>query len=221
MARNVMDQILKHGKVTRGYLGVVPQPVTPEIAKMFGMSKPRGALLGDVEQGTPAAKAGLERGDVIVELNGEPVTDTVQFRVKIAMTPPGTTVRLKMLRGSTEKEVDVVLGELPTQAAERRPEQEQPSAALQGLSVDNITPRIARQLNLPSGMQGVVITDVEQGSAAEEAGLGSGDVILEVNRRPVHNVDEFSRAVSQLGKQSVLLLVYSRGSTHYVVVEPF
>jgi serine protease Do len=221
MARNVMDQILKHGKVTRGYLGVVPQPVTPEIAKMFGMSKPRGTLLGDVEQGTPAAKAGLERGDVIVELNGEPVTDTVQFRVKIAMTPPGTKVRLKVLRGSAEKEVDVVLGELPTQAAERRPEQEQPSAALQGLSVDNITPRIARQLNLPAGMQGVVITDVEQGSAAEEAGLGSGDVVLEVNRRPVHNVNEFSRAVSQLGKQSVLLLVYSRGSTHYVVVEPF
>jgi serine protease Do len=221
MARAVMEQILKQGKVIRGYLGAWIQPVTPEIAKAFGLSKPEGALLGDVEPGTPAARAGLERGDIVVALNGEPVTDTSQFRLKIAMTAPGTKVRLKVMRGSAEKEVDVVLGEQPAQKAESRPEQEQPSAALQGLDVDNLTPQIARQLDLPAGMQGVVVSGVEQGSAAEEAGLQRGDVILEVNRNPVHNVNEFSRAVNRLGKQSVLLLVYSNGSTRYVVVEPF
>jgi serine protease Do len=220
MARQVMDQILKQGRVIRGYLGAMIQPVTPQIAKSFGLSQPRGALLGDVEPGAPASKSGLQRGDIVLEMDGQPVTGTEEFRLKIAMMKPGTTVRLKVYRNGKELDVPVVLGELPAKAASSQSEGGTPSAALQGLSVDELTPQIARQLGLPAKTLGVVVTGVDSGSAAEEAGLRRGDVIQEVNHKPVHNVTEFSSAVSQLGKQNVLLLVNRRGNTLYVVVEP-
>jgi serine protease Do len=221
MARQVMDQILKHGKVIRGYLGAWIQPVTPQVAKLFGLSEPRGALLGDVERGGPAAKSGLKRGDIILEMNGQPITDTDEFRLKIAMMKPGTAVKLKMFRNGTEREISVVLGELPElKQVVSSEEGNTPGAALQGLSVDDLTPQISRQLGLPADTFGVVVTGVQQGSPAQEADLSRGDVIQEVDRKPVHNVREFSSAVSQLGSQNVLLLVNHGGTTRYVMVEP-
>jgi serine protease Do len=221
MARQVMDQILKHGKVIRGYLGAWIQPVTPEIAKSFGLSQPQGALLSDVDPDGPAGRSGLQRGDIVLELDGKPITDTREFRLKLAMTKPGTTVRLKVYRDGKERDVSVVLGEMPSKAANRPNSQEgTPGAALQGLSTEDLTPQIARQLGLPEKTYGVVISGIEQGSAAEEAGLRRGDVIQEVNHIPVHNEREFSRVISRLGNQSVLLLINRRGNTIYVVVGP-
>ncbi len=220
MARQVMDQILKNGKVIRGYLGAYIQTITPEISKAFKLPNTNGALLSEVEPNGPAAKAGLERGDVVVELNGQPVTDPSEFRMKIAMTAPGTTVNLKVIRSGAERTFSVVLGELPaTQASAAENEGGGASQALQGLSVDNLTPDIARQLDLPRTTHGVVITNVRPGSAADDAGLRRGDVIQEVDRKPVHSVDEFNQAVSQLGKQPVLLLINRGGSTLYLVVQ--
>jgi serine protease Do len=206
--------------VIRGYLGAWIQPVTPQIAKSFGLTQARGALLGDVEPTGPAGKSGLQRGDIVLEMDGRPVTDTREFRLKIAMMKPGTTVKLKVFHNGTERDVPVVLGELPAKAARSQSEAGKPSAALQGLSVDELTPQIAKQLGLPAKTLGVVVTGVEPGSAAEEADLRRGDVIQEVNHKPVHNVNEFSSAVSQLGKQNVLLLINRGGNTLYVVVEP-
>jgi serine protease Do len=219
MARQVMEQILKSGKVTRGYLGAWIQPVTPAIAKAFGLSQPRGALLGDVEPGGPAGKSGLQRGDIILQMDGQPIIDTREFRLKIAMMKPGTTVKLRVSHNGVERDVSVVLGELPAQAAAVQGKEGTPSEALQGLSVDDLTPQIARQLGLPAKTPGVVVTGVESGSAAEEADLRRGDVIEEVNHKPVRSVNEFSNAISQMGKQSVLLLINRGGNTLYVVVE--
>jgi serine protease Do len=220
MARQVMDQILRNGKVIRGYLGAWIQPVTPEIGKAFRLPKSSGALLGDVDPSGPAGKSGLQRGDIVLEMDGQPITDTREFRLKIAMMKPGTTVKLKVFRSGTERTVDVVLGELPVKAAAARSAEGTPSAALQGLSIDNLTPQIARQLGLPAKTQGVVIANVPPGSAVAEADLRRGDVIQEVNHKPVRNTEEFAGEVNNLGKQTVLLLVNRGGNTLYVAVEP-
>ncbi|HTY61394.1 MAG TPA: DegQ family serine endoprotease [Acidobacteriota bacterium] len=220
MARQVMEQILKQGKVVRGYLGAMIQPVTPQIAKAFGLTKAQGALLGDVEPEGPAGKSGLQKGDIVLEVDGQPIIDTREFRLKVAMMKPGTTVKLKVFHNGIERTVDVALGAMPSKPSDKQGIEGSPSAALQGLSVDDLTPQIARQLGLPAKTFGVVVSSVQPGSAAQEADLRRGDVIQEVNRQPVHNVKEFSSAIGQLGKQDVLLLINRGGNTLYVVVEP-
>ncbi len=177
--------------------------------------------MGDVEPEGPAAKSGLQRGDVVLEMDGQPVNDPSAFRLKVSMMKPGTTVKLKVSHQGKERDVSVVLGELPAKAASVGGGKEgSPSAALQGISVDDLTPQILRQLGLPPKTSGVVITDVESGSAAEDADLRRGDVIQEVNHTPVHNVNEFMSVLNRLGKQSVLLLINRGGNTLYAVVEP-
>jgi serine protease Do len=218
MAHSVMTQILKNGRVIRGYLGAWIQPVTPEIAKAFGLSKSQGALLGDVSPDGPAGKSGLQRGDVVLELNGQPITETKDFRLKIAMTPPGTVVHLKVFRNGESRDYDVTLGELPSKEEKTSEEGGSPSAVLQGLNVETLTPQIARSLGLPVGTKGVVVDGVDPGSAAAEAGLQRGDVIQEVNRQPITNLSDFSRIARQTGSESVLLLVNRGGNTLYVAI---
>lgn len=223
MARQVMEQILKHGRVIRGYLGTGIQSVTPEIAEFFGLSEAQGVLLAEVVPGAPAGKSGLKQGDIILELNGKPITDLWEFRLEIAMMQPGTKVRVKVLSDGIDREVDIVLGEMPSESASVMEEERSTKAALQGLSVEELTPQIVRQLGMPSRIQGVIVSSVQQGSAAAEAGIQRADVIMEINRRPVSSMDEFRRAARQLGNQRILLLIYrpGEGGTLYVLVEPF
>jgi len=218
LARTVMNQLLKNGKVVRGYLGVMIQPVSPEIAKAFNLPDARGALVGEVTPDGPAARAGLAQGDVITELNGARVDDSRELRLKISQLAPGSAIRLNLLRDGSPREVSVTLGELPNEkeaATDGKPE----SDSLAGLSVENLTPQIARQLELQSNASGVVVTDIQDGSRADDAGLRSGDVIQQVNRRPVNNVAEFERAMKQNIGKSALLLVNRKGHTSYVVIE--
>jgi len=221
MARQVMDQILKNGHVLRGYLGAWIQPVTPEIAKAFGLTEARGALLGDVDPKGPAGQGGLHRGDIILEVDGRRIEDPGTFRLKIAMTPPGTVVHLKVFSGGKTRDVDVKLGELPSKEEEPAGTTSggAPGAALQGLAVETLTPEIARELNLPAQTSGVVVSSIEPGSAAAEAGLRRGDVVQEVNHQRVTSVSEFNRAAVTPGKQPVLLLVNRGGNTIYIAVE--
>ena len=219
MAHNVVDQIREHGKVVRGYLGVYIQDVTPEIAKAFGLGQGGGVLIGDVTPDTPAARAGLKKGDVVLQLNGAPVDSRNQLQVRISQTPPGTPVNLKVWRDGKTQDVTVKLGELPEKAA-KAGSSEEGGGALEGVDVENLTPEIAQQLNLRPGTRGVVVSSVDPSSPAASQGLKQGDVIQEVNHRPVASVEEYRRALAGAEKQPILLLVNHGGVTSYVVVEP-
>jgi serine protease Do len=219
MARNVMDQIVEHGKVIRGFLGVTVQGVDPDIAKAFGLSRGGGALVGDVSANSPAAKAGIERGDIILELNGQAITGPSDLSVRVSEMAPGSLAHLKVFRGGQTRDVDVTLGEL----AEKGPTVQggqAAGAALKGVQVQNLTRELAQQLSLPLSAVGVVVTDVDPSSAAAEAGIERGDVIQEVNHKPVRNVDQYEQALAGTGNQAVLLLVNRGGATHFVVVQP-
>ncbi|MGH9711686.1 MAG: DegQ family serine endoprotease [Candidatus Acidiferrales bacterium] len=218
LVRNVIDQIREHGKVVRGYLGVYIQDVTPDIAKQFNLNETRGALIGDVSAGTPGARAGLKRGDVIVGLNGQEITDANQLRLDISQTAPGTAVELKVWRDGKTQDMNITLGELPEKAVKASMNEES-GGGLEGVEVEDLTPDIAQQLNLRAGTRGVVISSVDPSSAAASQGLKQGDVIQEVNHKPVTNVEEYRHALAGAQKGSVLLLVNHGGITGYVVIE--
>ena len=225
LARNEMDQILKHGKVTRGFMGILPQELTPELAKQFNMPNGHGVAIAQVEPSSPAEKAGLKVGDVITAINGNPVEDVNQFRLEVAGFAPGTTVHLKVARSGQTLDIPVTLAEFNLEAeANGREQGTLPSGgekgALRGLSVQALTGDLRRELQLPEGTTGVVITDVDEDSPAAGAGLQQGDVIVQVNHHAVNTVDEFNKAVhSGASKDSTLLLVrVPQGGTRFVVV---
>src|ERR1700680_2622245 len=217
MARNVMQQIVEHGKVTRAYLGIVPQDVTPDIAKQFGEKEARGALVADVSAGSPAQKSGLERGDIILDVNGKPVADSNELRMTISMMAPDSDAKLKVLRNGSEREIAVKLDAMPTEQASKSEDKSDGSAnsALSGVSVDNLDAQSASDLGLSPNTKGVVVTNVDPSSEAAEAGLRRGDVIQEVNRQPVKNTSDFERAMRS-SKDKPLLLVNRNGSTMYL-----
>ncbi len=221
MARSVMDQLIEKGRVARGYMGVSPEDITPAMAKSFRLTDTRGVLIGDVPPG-PAAQAGIQRGDVITEINGDRVEDSNQLRLKISMTPPGTTVRVKFLRDGVEKTVSVKLTEAPGEQARARSNAapDRGLNALDGVAVEDLDFQITRQLGLPASTRGVVITQVAPGTPAAEAGLVPGDVIQEVDRSRVLSAADFERAVRRASGHTVLLLVNREGSTRFVAVEP-
>jgi len=219
MARAVMEQIVAHGKVVRGNLGLFPQDVTPTLAKQFGLPQAGGALVGEVSPDTPAARAGIKRGDVILQLNGQPVTSANDLRLHISQLAPGTNVKLQISRDGKTQDVSVALGELP-EKAEAAKASEAGSGGLDGVDVQELTPDIAEQLQLAPGTRGVVVSNVDPASAAAAADLQRGDVIQEVNHKPVANIEQYKQALASAGKQSVLLLVNHQGVTGYMVIEP-
>jgi serine protease Do len=217
VARNVMDQILKTGKVTRAYLGVMSQEVTPAIAKAFGQAEVRGALVGDVSPDSPASRAGLQKGDIILSVNGKPVNDSAQLRMNISLMQPGTEVHLSILRSGVKTDVPVRLAELPTERAKAEGPARSNGDSMEGVSVETLNNSEARQLGLPPTTAGVVVTDIDPSSQAATSGLQKGDVIQEVNRQPVHNTQEFERALSH-SKDQTLLLINRQGDTLFLAV---
>jgi serine protease Do len=227
LARSIMNQLITDGKVVRGYLGVNIQPVTADLAKEFELPEQAGALVGGVQPGTPAAAAGLQEGDVIIELNGKKVTDFNQFRVLVAQTAPKTKISLKVLRNGKEKNLTATLGTLPGEMSRRgRSDQTEPEEkkfdALDGVEVGDLDSRMRRQNDIPPQVRGAVVTSVESGAAAEEAGLKVGDVILEINRQAVRDADNAVELCKEAKGERLLLRVWSNsggvGGTHYVVV---
>ena len=221
MARQVMEQIVAHGKVVRGYLGVSIQNVDPDMAKAFGLSQGGGALIASVAPGGPAAKAGLKSGDVVLKLNGKDVVDMSDLSLRISEMAPGEVANMLIFRDGKTQQIGVTLGTLP--------ETSQPGApapgsgggtALPGLTVQELNSGNAQQFGMPPGSKGVVVTNVDPTSSAAAAGVQRGDVILQVDHLPVQNVQQYNKALAGKANQPVLLLISRGGETSYVVIQP-
>src|SRR6202790_470675 len=215
LARQVMDQIMDHGKVTRAYLGIVVQDVTPAIAKAMGQNELRGALVGDVKASSPAGTAALQRGDIILEINGKQVSDSRELRMNISMMKPDADVKLKILRDGKESDRTVTLGELATSEVQAKGEEGTSKDALEGVTLENLDADAAKQLGLSPATKGVVVTDISPSSPEADSGLRRGDVIQEVNHQPVRNLSELNEAIRKSGKNP-LLLVNRQGSTLFI-----
>ena len=218
MARNVMDQLVKGGSVRRGMLGVTVQNVNSDLARSLGLDKVAGALISSVRPGSPAEKAGLERGDVVIELDGTPVSDSNNLRNHVARTQPGSTVQLKVLRDGQEHTFTAKLAELTADAppgAEPGPGGAERGAF--GLSVQPLTPELAERLGV-RGATGVAVTAVDPSGAAAAAGIREGDVIEEVNRKPVRTAEELRAALKTAGSRPALVLVNRRGDSLYLTL---
>ncbi len=225
MAKAVMESLIKSGKVVRGWLGVAVQPITSELAQQFGIKEPKGALVSDVVKGSPAEKGGIQRGDVIVSVNGKEIQDSAHLRNTIAQMSVAAKVKVKVVRDKAEKALDIVIAEFPKDiAGTGRGMKEGDSGGnyeniFADIMVEDLTPDIARQLNLPKAAKGVVVAGVERGSAAEEAGLKRGDVIEEINKQRINNAKDYRRIASKIKKgESVLLLINRRGNTFYITI---
>jgi serine protease Do len=220
LAKAVMDQLKSHGKVTRGWLGVEIQEVTPELAQSFGLTKPEGALVANAEKDAPAAKAGIKRGDVIVKFNGRTVHEQHDLPELVAETPINKKVDVEVIRGGKHLTIPVTIGELKENEMAGAKGEDQPGSGW-GLQVGEITPDMAREFNLQSD-KGVVVRQVKPDSAGAEAGLEQGDVILEVNHDKVNSLKDFMAQAKEAKdqKKPALLLVQRGNMTLYTVIKP-
>ncbi|OYT70939.1 MAG: hypothetical protein CFK52_09490 [Chloracidobacterium sp. CP2_5A] len=222
MARMVMEQLIKNGRVVRGYLGVTLQDLNEALAKQFGVAGNQGVVITDVLPDSPAAKGGLQPGDVILELNGKPVRDLRSLRLTVAQTPPGATVKLRVLRDKAARDISAKLDELPDDQplAANRDQSEAPPAsspagsALPGVAVGELSPALRSRLNLSSG---VIVRGIQPNSAAAEAGLQRDDIILQVNQQPVLSPAGFDAAIRQ-SRGEALLRIYRGGANLFLVV---
>jgi serine protease Do len=220
MAKQIMEQLIDTGKVTRGWLGVIIQNITPELKDEFGLKTAEGALVGDVDKDGPAKKAGVRRGDVIVEYRGEKVKDINQLRNLVAATEVGTMAEVKVNRDGKLKTLRVKIGELPGREVALGRQDGGGFEGESGFEVTNLSPSLRNQLDLPEGQGGVVVTKVDRTSDAYQKGLRKGDVVIEVNRQEISDVGDFNRVMSGVsGGGRVLLVVITGGYTRYLSFE--
>ena len=233
LAKPVAESLIKMGKVVRGWLGVAIQEITPDLAKAFKVKEQKGALVSDVNEQGPALKAGLQRGDVIVEFNGKEVQTVSELRNRVAQTPVGSKVSVKVLRDGQEKLLTIQIGERPSDAMLARgiePGSAAPKAGevrkaplnvLSDLRVRAIDEETRAQLNIGPKTAGVVVAHVQAGSAAEQAGLQRGDVIQEINRQAITGLKDFEAAAAKIKKdENAVLLVNRQGNSLFIVVNP-
>jgi serine protease Do len=218
MARYVMDRLIKEGKVTRGYLGLSLQPeVTPELAKQFGLPNVDGALVTSVQPDSPASKAGAKDGDFVIEFNGQKIADMRHLRLLVSQTAPGTKVTLKVLRDGKEKTLSLALGTMPeefmAEGGRSQPGERGHSEmdALDGVEVTDLSDldaRTRRQNDIPKNIEGALVTSVQPDSNSAEAGLKAGDIIVAINREPVHSANEAVTLSDKAKGDQILLRVW-------------
>jgi len=220
MAVPIIDQLRKSGKVVRGWLGVLVQRITPEIAESMELEDKTGALVADISANGPAEKAGIRRGDVILEFDGEKINEMSELPKKVAMTPPGTKSELVLIRDGKQKRVKVELGELPEKIAKNSKINSKKDIENNlGLVVQEITPQIQNRLGLQDP-EGVIITNVLRGSPSWNAGLRKGDIILELNRKEIKDLKDYKKIINKVRKkQTILFLVRRKNSTIYVALK--
>jgi serine protease Do len=220
LARWVMSSLATDGKVERGFLGVTIQDLTPELAQALRLSRNSGALVADVQPNSPAGKAGFQSGDVILQFNGKPVENASELRFRVAETRPGSAVPVEVDRNGQTNTLNVTLQEQPSrQLTSARPSGEQNSDALSGVGVADLDSQVRAQLKVPASLHGAVITEVDQNSAAYDAGLRPGDVILEINRKPVKNAEDAVSLTQNPSSRQTLVKVWSNNNTRFVVVD--
>ncbi|HMJ65840.1 MAG TPA: DegQ family serine endoprotease [Candidatus Binatia bacterium] len=225
LVRYVMESIIKDGRVIRGFMGVNIQDVTPNLAKEFNIKENSGALVADVTPDSPAAKAGLKAGDIITQFDGKPVRDSRHLKLQVAQIAPNSKVPVQLMRDGSTKTFEVRLKEFPknelaSKSSRNRGNDDNAEETLKGVAVGDIDVRSREQLKLPSNMKGALVTGVDDSSASYEAGLREGDVILEINRKPVTGAEDAVELSNKADKKgSVLLRVWSRGGTRYLVVK--
>ncbi len=216
MVRTIMESLIKEGKVTRGWLGISIQRITPDLAKQFNLKDENGVLVSDVTENGPAEKAGLKRGDVILEYDGKKTDEPSLFRNMVANTAPGEKHSLKILRDKDLLTLEVTIGELPPDI--QQAENGTYVNALRGVGVQDITPDIAKRLGLPPRVKGVIVNDVGEDSPAYGV-LTQGDVIQEIDKKKIANVKDYQQIVSMIGRDNnILLLVYRRGSSLFITL---
>ena len=208
MAKRIYTELVAKGKVTRGWLGVSIQPLTPELAKGFGLKEPRGVLISDVVQESPAEKAGIVAGDIVTEFDKRKVESPQDLQKAVAVTTPGKGVPVKVWRDKTEKTLEIRIGETPDEAVARRSTNK--GKTMLGLDVRPITPEVARQLGL-RGQEGVIVFAVEDESAAAEAGIQRGDIIRELNRQRVRTLQDYERASKDIKEGDRVTVLLQRG----------
>jgi serine protease Do len=216
VAKEMLAQLKSKGKVTRGWLGVAIQKITPEIAKSFGLKESEGALVSDVIEHSPAEKAGIKRGDIIISFNGKKIKDMDMLPRLVGATEIGKQARVGIIRDGKNLEVSIVVDELKEESmqASKKPEVEKDL----GLVVQNITPEIAKHMNIKD-KKGVIVTDVQPGSPAQNVDIRSGDIIKEINRKPVRNITDFKDTMKRGNvKEGIVLLVKRENTTFYVVL---
>ncbi len=226
MAKQVMESLIKYKKVIRGWLGVSIQEVTPDLAEEFGVKDLKGALVSGVVKGSPAEKAGIKQGDVILKYNGKDVDDTGHLRNMVSQTPLGTKVRVGLLRHKKAMEVEVTIAELPKKLGETVPDEEtdagdEESNALSGVSVRDLTPDLAKRYGAPAGEPGAVVVRIDPSCAAFDAGLRTGDVILQINQKDIASAADYRKTVAKLKEnERVLLLIRRKGMDEFLTIRP-
>jgi serine protease Do len=228
MARSVMDQLIKDGRVRRGMLGINIQNITEDTAEALGLTERTGVLVSNVRQGSAADKAGVKRGDIVTAINGEKIDDSNVLRNKVAGTLPGTEIKLTVVRDGKSQELTATLDEFDQESARSTtsgPNNGDNSgprgqAGKLGLTLEPLTPETARRLGLESGSEGVVVTEVDPSGPAADEGVARGDVILEINRKAVNSTADVSSALEASGDKPILLLISRRGQTLYLTVRP-
>jgi serine protease Do len=231
IARMISDSLIKTGKVVRGWLGVGIQEITPDLAKAFKVKEQRGALVSDVNEHGPALKAGVQRGDVIVEFDGRQVQSVSELRNRVAATTVGANVKMKVMRDGQEKMVTIHIAERPSDAILARgtepstPEVAEPRKGplnvLSDLRIKSLDEESRSQYNIGAKTNGVVVAHVQAGSSAEQAGLQRGDVIQEINRQPVSSVKDYEAAAAKIKKEeNAVLLVSRQGNSIFIVINP-
>ena len=221
LARDVMESLVNDGRVNRGFLGVLIQDVTPVLARKLELKDNKGALIGDVVPDSPADKAGLKAGDIVTEFNGKAVEGSRQLKLAVARVKPGEKAAAKVLRDGSTRTLSVTVREVP--GAEKMSKADSKNTddgeALKGVAVGDLDSRIRQQFNIPSSVKGAVVRDVEEGSAAAEAGLKPGDVILEINRQRVANAEDAIKLTDKPKDKATLLRIWSGGNSRFLVVD--
>jgi len=229
LARHVMERLISGGRVMRGYLGILPQNIDAGLAKQFNLPDQNGALVGDVLPDTPAAKAGIKSGDVIVAFNGKDIPDAHSFQLIVSECSPGSSATVKLLSNGRTKTITVTLAELPVKMLQSQNDRNNSDSgsstadALDGVTVQDLNQGIRQQLKVPDEIRGALVTDVDRDSNSAESGLQRGDVIVEVNRQLVSNADDAVKLCRQAKGDQILLKFWRRtgdlAGTHYLSVD--